>query len=127
MNTDNTSPVLQEADKDEEIKVLKEALAEKSEEIKRLRATFIAGTITILERQLAQLKKKVFEWRWIDAEKELPERNVGVLVFIPGEDDHITSGMYDVSGYWVLLDEYRKPDADAPVTRWMKMPPKPSK
>lgn len=83
------------------------------------------GTIVMLERQLAQLKKKIVEWQWIDAEKELPERNIGVLVFIPGEDDHITSGMYDVAGYWVLLDEYRKPDVDAPVTHWMKMPPKP--
>lgn len=37
MNTDNTSSLLQEANKDEQIKALKEALAEKSEEIKRLR------------------------------------------------------------------------------------------
>lgn len=36
MNGQDTSSLLQEADKDQEIAALKEALAEKSEEIKRL-------------------------------------------------------------------------------------------
>lgn len=41
-----------------------------------------------------------------------PVHNVGVLVFIPDEDDHITSGMWDVSNKWVLLDEYRTPECE---------------
>lgn len=56
---------------------------------------------------------------WIKAETK-PEYNVGVLVFIPDEDFHITSGMWDISNKWVLLDEYRKPDCE--VTHWMKLP-----
>jgi len=83
------------------------------------------GTIKMLEKQLYQLKKRVIEWQWIDADKEKPEHNVGVLVFIPDEDNHITSGMWDISDKWVLLDEYRKPDCK--VTHWMKMPPDPKK
>jgi hypothetical protein len=43
-----------------------------------------------------------------------------VLVFIPKEDFHITSGMWDVSNKWVLLDEYRVPDCE--VTHWMQLP-----
>ena len=81
------------------------------------------STIKMLERQLAILKKKEVIWRWHDAEKELPEKNVGVLVFIPEEDNHITAGMYDISEKWVLLDEYREPTV--PVTHWMRMPPEP--
>lgn len=49
-----------------------------------------------------------------------PEHNVGVLVFIPGEDNHITSGMWDISNEWVLLDEYRTPEEE--VTHWMPLP-----
>lgn len=49
-----------------------------------------------------------------------PEYNVGVLVFIPGEDNHITSGMWDISKKWVLLDEYRTPECE--VTHWMPLP-----
>jgi hypothetical protein len=60
---------------------------------------------------------------WINADYEKPEYNVGVLVFIPEEDNHITSGMWDVSNKWVLLDEYRKPECK--VTHWRKLPPKP--
>jgi len=56
---------------------------------------------------------------WVKAETK-PEHNVGVLVFIPGEDNHITSGMWDVSNEWVLLDEYRTPEED--VTHWMPLP-----
>lgn len=48
------------------------------------------------------------------------EYNVGVLVFIPGEDNHITSGMWDIDNKWVLLDEYRVPDCE--VTHWMPLP-----
>lgn len=62
------------------------------------------------------------EGEWFDAEKQMPEENVGVLVFIPEEDNHITSGMWDVSQKWVLLDEYRTVSDDAPVTHWMPLP-----
>ena len=57
--------------------------------------------------------------KWISAEIK-PEYNLGVLVFIPEEDFHITSGMWDISNEWVLLDEYRKPECV--VTHWMPMP-----
>lgn len=49
-----------------------------------------------------------------------PEHNVGVLVFIPEEDYHVTTGMWDVSNKWVLLDEYRTPKSA--VTHWTQMP-----
>ncbi len=62
---------------------------------------------------------------WVNVEDHMPEYNVGVLVFIPAEDGHITSGMYDISNKWTLLDEYRTPDS--PVTHWMPMPDKPKK
>lgn len=56
---------------------------------------------------------------WVKADQK-PEHNVGVLVFIPGEDNHITSGMWDISNEWVLLDEYRTPEVE--VTHWMPLP-----
>lgn len=56
---------------------------------------------------------------WVKADQK-PEHNVGVLVFIPGEDNHITSGMWDISNEWVLLDEYRTPEEE--VTHWMPLP-----
>jgi len=56
---------------------------------------------------------------WVKSETK-PEHNVGVLVFIPGEDNHITAGMWDVSEEWVLLDEYRTPEEE--VTHWMPLP-----
>lgn len=49
-----------------------------------------------------------------------PPKNKGVLVFIPDEDFHITSGMWDVSNKWVLLDEYREPECE--VTHWRELP-----
>jgi hypothetical protein len=61
---------------------------------------------------------------WTNAEKEKPEHNVSVLVFIPEEDEHITTGMWDISNKWVLLDEYRVPTAQ--VTYWRPMVEKPS-
>lgn len=61
---------------------------------------------------------------WIDAEIK-PPMNLGVLVFIPAEDNHITSGMYDVSKKWIMLDTYREVEDDAPVTHWMIMPESP--
>jgi hypothetical protein len=57
--------------------------------------------------------------RWIKASEQLPPENVGVLVFIPEEDNHCTTGMWDVSQKWVLLDEYRVPISD--VTYWAEM------
>lgn len=56
---------------------------------------------------------------WMKADIK-PEYNVGVLVFIPGEDNHITSGMWDIENKWVLLDEYRVPECE--VTHWMELP-----
>lgn len=56
---------------------------------------------------------------WISSKEQLPEYNVSVLVFIPEEDDHITTGMWDISNKWVLLDEYRVPKSQ--VTYWRKM------
>lgn len=57
--------------------------------------------------------------RWIKSSEELPPENVGVLVFIPEEDNHCTTGMWDVSKKWVLLDEYRVPKSE--VTYWAEM------
>lgn len=59
---------------------------------------------------------------WVKADVK-PEYNIGVLVFIPDEDYHITSGMWDIDNKWVLLDEYRVPDCK--VTHWMELPPFP--
>lgn len=60
--------------------------------------------------------------KWNSAENK-PPYNLGVLVFIPDEDNHITSGMWDISNKWVLLDECRTPECE--VTHWMPMPPPP--
>jgi hypothetical protein len=59
------------------------------------------------------------EWKSVK-EHGYPEHNVGLLVFIPEEDFHITSGMWDVSNKWVLLDEYRVPDCE--VTHYKVLP-----
>lgn len=40
--------------------------------------------------------------------KNPPPLQKGFIVCIPREDNHITSGMWDACGNWVLLDEYRK-------------------
>ena len=60
---------------------------------------------------------------WISVRERLPETNISVLVFIPEEDEHITTGMWDVSKKWVLLDEYRIPQSE--VTYWQPMIMKP--
>jgi uncharacterized protein DUF551 len=61
------------------------------------------------------------EQKWISVkESGYPAKNLGVLVFIPAEDYHITAGMWDISEKWVLLDEYRVPECE--VTHWMEMP-----
>lgn len=64
---------------------------------------------------------------WVPIEEGMPERNKGVLVFIPQEDNHITSGMWDIENKWVLLDEYRivgEGDGmeESMVTHWMPLP-----
>ena len=75
------------------------------------------------ERELSILWELANEisdkYRWIKSSDQLPEENVSVLVFIPEEDFHITTGMWDVSQKWVLLDEYRIPQSE--VTYWMPM------
>ncbi len=60
---------------------------------------------------------------WYVSSVTKPEKNVSVLVFIPEEDNHITSGMWDVDNEWVLLDEDRVPVCE--VTHWMPIPKKP--
>lgn len=57
--------------------------------------------------------------RWIKASEQKPPANMSVLVFIPEEDNHCTTGMWDVSQCWVLLDEYRIPRSE--VTYWSEM------
>jgi hypothetical protein len=61
--------------------------------------------------------------KWIKSSDRMPEYNVSVMVFIPEEDNHITSGMWDISNKWVLLDEYRVPLSE--VTYWAEMLPEP--
>lgn len=61
---------------------------------------------------------------WIRSSDKLPEYNVSVLVYIPEEDHHITTGMWDISKKWVLLDEYRVPISE--VTYWRQMVERPS-
>lgn len=60
--------------------------------------------------------------KWIDSTIHLPPHNLGVLVFIPNKDNHITGGMWDISRKWVLLDEYR----DSEVSHWMYLPEPPN-
>lgn len=80
------------------------------------------------EKELSSLWKLLNDFKdgkgWIDARKRKPVQNVSVFVFIPGEDDHVTTGMWDVSNKWVLLDEYRVPDQE--VTYWHPVIPAPS-
>lgn len=68
-----------------------------------------------------EIKEKIMEW--ISVKDRLPDVNMGVLVFIPDEDNHITSGMWDVGKEWVLLDEYRVPECE--VTHWLPLPKPP--
>lgn len=76
--------------------------------------------LKLRKNHMADLFKKVMlSQQWISTKERLPEHNVSVLVFIPEEDDHCTTGMYDISGKWVLLDEYRVPKSQ--VTYWRKM------
>jgi hypothetical protein len=56
---------------------------------------------------------------WVSSRERLPECNISVLVFIPEEDHHVTTGMWDISKKWVLLDEYRVPKSE--VTYWRPM------
>lgn len=59
------------------------------------------------------------ENQWVKASDRKPEECVSVLVFIPEEDGHCTTGMWDVSKKWVLLDDYRVPQSE--VTYWRPM------
>ena len=62
---------------------------------------------------------------WFDASIQKPASNVAVLVYIPSEDEHITSGMIEDDGSWTLLDEYRDVAPEL-VTHWMPCPDKPT-
>lgn len=64
-------------------------------------------------------KTRALRPNWIKASEQLPPENVGVLCYIPEEDNHCTTGMFDVSQKWVLLDEYRVPKSE--VTYWAEM------
>lgn len=64
-------------------------------------------------------EKMLEKSKWVKTSKKLPPENVSVLVFIPEEDNHVTTGMWDVSKKWVLLDEYRVPKSE--VTYWHPM------
>lgn len=64
-------------------------------------------------------KTRALRPNWIKSSEQLPPENVSVLVFIPEEDNHCTTGMWDVSKKWVLLDEYRVPKSE--VTYWAEM------
>ena len=78
-----------------------------------------------LQRQVAILKKKLEQYEWHEVSKgNYPEYQLGVIVYVP-EEDHITSGMWDVSRKWILLDDYRKPEGLFPVSHWMYGPDKP--
>lgn len=69
---------------------------------------------------LWELANEISEkYKWVKSSDRLPEENVSVLVFIPEEDFHITTGMWDISKKWVLLDEYRIPQSE--VTYWCPM------
>jgi hypothetical protein len=68
-------------------------------------------------------EKQRLTLQWIKSTDQLPDHNVSVFVFIPEEDNHITSGMWDISNKWVLLDEYRVPRSE--VTYWHPMLPQP--
>jgi hypothetical protein len=76
-----------------------------------IKQAFIAGAMFVLND-------------WVKVDKNdpstYPPKNLGVIVFIPEEDFHITSGMWDVSEKWVLLDEYREPECE--VTHWKHSP-----
>lgn len=77
-----------------------------------------------LERQVLILKHKLIKWSWKSVEKDgYPEYNLGVLVFIPEEDNHKTAGMWDIDNKWVLLDEYRVPESK--ITHWTYLPENP--
>lgn len=56
---------------------------------------------------------------WYCARTTKPPYNEGVIVFIPEESGHQTTGMWDESKKWVLLDDYRIPTSE--VTAWRPM------
>jgi hypothetical protein len=77
--------------------------------------------LAAMEEYASSFKEQDTRPKWKSVKEHgYPEHNLGVLVFIPDEDFHITSGMWDVSNKWVLLDEYRKPDCE--VTHYMDLP-----
>jgi len=61
---------------------------------------------------------------WYCARTSKPKHNVGVFILIPAEDNHITSGMYDISEDWVILDDYRVSSHE--VRAWRYLPELPS-
>jgi hypothetical protein len=87
----------------------------------------VSPTLTVAtEKELSRLwyllqkiQEGFYKPQWIKSSKRMPTENMAVFVFIPEEDNHITTGMWDVSKKWVLLDEYRVPRSE--VTYWAPM------
>lgn len=73
-----------------------------------------------IDEHSTELRKK----KWKKSKYIKPRHNKGVLIFIPEEDNHVTSGMWDISEKWVLLDDYRNPESE--VTHWIEMPDEPA-
>ena len=86
---------------------------------------FDSNKATEIGNRLTQAIQALSQSEWVSVEDRLPKNNVGVLVFIPIEDNHITSGMYDYDNKWVLLDDYRLIEDDKQITHWMPLPQQP--
>tara|TARA_R100001086_G_scaffold218027_1_gene134543 strand:+ start:166 stop:840 length:675 start_codon:yes stop_codon:yes gene_type:complete len=59
---------------------------------------------------------------WYDASVTDPDHNVGIIGFIPDEDDHVTSVMLDHDDVWVKLDNYDVIPEETKVTYWRPLP-----
>ena len=59
---------------------------------------------------------------WYDAKITDPDHYVGVMGFIPDEDDHVTAVMLEADGVWVKLDNYDILPEKTSVTYWRPVP-----
>ena len=95
------------------------------------------GLDTVIRKKIGELKKRVIKhepWILVNPEKDngnvsdygcmnLPEHNLGVLIFIENEDIS-TTGMWDIDNKWCTIDEYRVIEFEQ-VTHWMPLPENP--